>query len=163
MATKVASTKPRITAKRLLPEASVAGCAGSARNFRRVVTKAKRDWRAGNHRGAVRRCGRRASAWSSTGAEGPLHIFCAVLTWSRVRFVRFAADERAETTLRLMAECFETLGGVRNVVLADRRAPYPKTPWSKTEELGHLAELRARGISRPRSSNASRTKSLGRA
>jgi Integrase core domain len=51
---------------------------------------------------------------------GGLHVFCAVLAWSRVRFVRFAADERAETTLGLLAECFEQLGGVPGVVLADR-------------------------------------------
>jgi hypothetical protein len=47
-------------------------------------------------------------------------VFCAVLAWSRVRFVRFAADERAETTLAMLAECFETLGGVPGKVLADR-------------------------------------------
>jgi hypothetical protein len=47
-------------------------------------------------------------------------VFCAVLAWSRVRFVRFAADERAETTLAMLAECFEVLGGVPGTVLADR-------------------------------------------
>ena len=121
VAKRVASTKARITAKRLLPEARAAGYAGSARNFRRLVAKAKRDWRAGNHRG------RRPAVWSpgetlviDWGKEGRLHIFCAVLAWSRVRFVRFATDEKAETTLRLLAECFETMGGVPKVVLADR-------------------------------------------
>jgi hypothetical protein len=54
------------------------------------------------------------------GSEGGLHVFCAVLAWSRLRFVRFAADERAETTLALLAECFEVLGGVPGTVLADR-------------------------------------------
>ena len=47
-------------------------------------------------------------------------MFCAVLAWSRVRFVRFAADERSETTLAMLAECFEALGGVPGKVLADR-------------------------------------------
>ena len=47
-------------------------------------------------------------------------MFCAVLAWCRCRFVRFAADERAETTLALLAECFEVLGGVPAKVLADR-------------------------------------------
>ena len=47
-------------------------------------------------------------------------MFCAVVAWSRVRFVRFAANETAPTTLRLLAECFEVLGGVPKVVLADR-------------------------------------------
>ncbi len=49
-----------------------------------------------------------------------LHVFCAVLAWSRVRFVRFADNERADTTLALLAECFGVLGGVPKVVLADR-------------------------------------------
>ena len=47
-------------------------------------------------------------------------MFCAVLAWSRFRFVRFAADEKAATTFALLAECFETLGGVPTTVLADR-------------------------------------------
>jgi hypothetical protein len=54
------------------------------------------------------------------GTRGRLHVFCAVLAWSRFRFVRFAADEKAATTLRLLAECFEVLGGVPRTVLADR-------------------------------------------
>jgi len=44
------------------------------------------------------------------GTEGGLHVFCAVLAWSRFRFVRFAADEKAASTLGLLAECFEVLG-----------------------------------------------------
>ena len=47
-------------------------------------------------------------------------MFCAVLAWCRFRFVRFAADERAETTLALLAQCLEVLGGVPGKVLADR-------------------------------------------
>jgi transposase len=54
------------------------------------------------------------------GVLDGLHVFCAVLAWSRFRFVRFAADEKAPTTMALLAECFETLGGVPKVVLADR-------------------------------------------
>jgi hypothetical protein len=53
-------------------------------------------------------------------APGCPDVFCAVLAWSRVRFVRFAADERSETTLAMLAERFETLGGVPGKVLADR-------------------------------------------
>ena len=51
------------------------------------------------------------------GSEGGLHVFCAVLAWSRVRFVRFAADERSATTLAMLAECFEVLGGVPGKVV----------------------------------------------
>jgi transposase len=121
VAERVERTKGRITAKRLLPAARAAGYAGSARNFRRLVAARKALWRKDNHRG------RRPAVWSpgehlviDWGVLGGLHVFCAVLAWSRVRFVRFAADERAETTLALLAECFETLGGVPGVVLADR-------------------------------------------
>lgn len=41
VAQRVRSTSGRITAKRLLPEAVTAGYEGSARNFRRLVRKAK--------------------------------------------------------------------------------------------------------------------------
>ena len=121
VAARVKASSGRISAKRLLPAAQAAGYAGSARNFRRLVAECKQAWRAGHHRG------RRPAVWSpgehlviDWGAEGGLHVFCAVLAWSRVRFVRFAADERAETTLAMLAECFEALGGVPGKVLADR-------------------------------------------
>jgi transposase len=65
------------------------------------------------------------------GLLGALHVFCAVLAWSRVRFVRFAGDEKATTTLRLLAECFEFLGGVPRTVLADRMG-YVKAGWWRT-------------------------------
>jgi transposase len=121
VAARVAKTAGRISAKRLLPAARAAGYVGSPRNFRRLVAAQKQLWRNDNHRG------RRPAVWSpgehlviDWGVLGGLHVFCAVLAWCRVRFVRFAADERAETTLGLLAECFEVLGGVPGVVLADR-------------------------------------------
>ena len=121
VAERVGKTSGRISAKRLLPAARAAGYAGSDRNFRRVVAAAKQAWRREHHRG------RRPAVWSpgehlviDWGSEGGLHVFCAVLAWCRFRFVRFIADERAETTLALLAECFEVLGGVPGTVLADR-------------------------------------------
>jgi transposase len=121
VAGRVKATAGRISAKRLLPAAQAAGYAGSARNFRRLVAECKQAWRAGHHRG------RRPAVWSpgehlviDWGAQGGVHVFCAVLAWSRVRFVRFAADEKSETTLAMLAECFEALGGVPGKVLADR-------------------------------------------
>jgi transposase len=57
------------------------------------------------------------------GAEGGLHVFCAVLAWCRFRFVRFAADERAATTLALLAECFEVLGAKPAEILPFRSLP----------------------------------------
>src|SRR5882724_8806261 len=121
VAGRVKATAGRISAKRLLPAAQAAGYAGSARNFRRLVAECKQAWRGEHHRG------RRPAVWSpgehlviDWGAEGGLHVFCAVLAWSRARFVRFAADERSETTLAMLAECSEILGGVPGKVLADR-------------------------------------------
>jgi transposase len=121
VAERVEKTSGRISAKRLLPAARAAGYAGSPRNFRRLVAAAKQAWRREHHRG------RRPAVWSpgehlviDWGSQGGLHVFCAVLAWCRFRFVRFAAGERAETTLALLAECFEVLGGVPGKVLADR-------------------------------------------
>jgi transposase len=118
---QVERTKGRISAKRLLPAARTAGYEGSPRNFRRLVAQVKHEWRQGHHRG------RRPAVWTpgdtlviDWGVLGGLHVFCAVLAWSRWRFVRFAADEKAATTMGLLAECFEALGGVPKSVLADR-------------------------------------------
>lgn len=62
----------RITAKRLLPVAAAAG-SGSARNFRRLVTGSKSQWRSQNHRDGGPGCGLRAAMvvidW---GKIGPL-------------------------------------------------------------------------------------------
>ena len=131
VAGRVAATSARISAKRLLPAARAAGYPGSARNFRRLVADAKKAWRRENHRG------RRPAVWApgevlavDWGSVGALHVFCAVLAWSRVRFVRFAGDERSETTPAMLAGCFEELGGVR-----------PKRPAEKAfAALGPVAE-----------------------
>lgn len=129
VAEKVAKTFGKISAKRLLPVARAAGYVGSDRNFRRLVAEAKRAWRLGQARAS----GRRPAIWSpgevlaidwgeQVLAGRKVHVFCAVLAWSRFRFVRFAADERQATTLGMLAECFEVLGGVPKTVLADRMA-----------------------------------------
>jgi len=121
VAARVKKTKGRISAKRLLPAARTAGYSGSARNFRRLVSEEKARWHTDHHRG------RRPGVWEpgdmlviDWGAIGTLHVFCAVLAFSRVRFVMFADNERAETTLLFLAACFEYLGGVPKTVLADR-------------------------------------------
>jgi len=120
---KVDGTRGKISAKRLLPEATASGYAGSARNFRRLVAQEKTRYR---QRQAIAES-RRPAVWSpgehlviDWGVMNGLHVFCAVLAYSRVRFVRFADNERAETTLAMLAECFQILGGVPKVVLADR-------------------------------------------
>ena len=120
IAEKVRATDGRISAKRLLPMARSAGYTGSARNFRRAVADAKQTWR---------RQRRVFRPWQPLPGEhlvidwtteGGWQVFCAVLAWSRWRFVRVARDQKAVTTMRLLAECFEELGGVPKIVLADR-------------------------------------------
>ena len=124
VAERVAKSQGRISAKRLLPIARAAGYQGSDRNFRRLVADAKALWRSENHRG------RRPAVWSpgeylvidwAQAAPG-LFLFCAVLAFSRWRFVAFAADQRASTTLALIAETLTAIGGVPARVLADRMA-----------------------------------------
>ena len=123
VAKEIDDTKGKISAKRLLPKARAAGYEGSDRNFRRLVAQERGKYR----QAQARERSRRPAVWVpgehlviDWGVLNGLHVFCAVLAWSRFRFVRFADNERAETTLRLLAECFEALGGVPKVVLADR-------------------------------------------
>ncbi len=96
---------------------------GSDRNFRRLVASEKKAWRARNayqRRPGVWVPGQMLVIdWGTIPGTG-IKVFCAVLAWSRFRFVRFARDETAATTFALLAECFETLGGVTAKVLADR-------------------------------------------
>jgi transposase len=120
LAEKIKATDGRVSAKRLLPLVKAAGYTGSARNFRRAVADAKAAWR---------RQRRVFRPWVPTPGEHLVidwcerdgwQVFCAVLAWSRWRFVRVARDQKATTTMRLLAECFEALGGTPKVVLADR-------------------------------------------
>ena len=121
IAERIEKTQGKITAKRLLPMARAAGYTGSARNFRRAVAEAKVRWRTTNHRG------RRPGIWTpgdmlvfDWGEIGPLFVFCAVLAWSRFRFVCFTDNLGAEATLTSLAQCMETIGGVPKTLLTDR-------------------------------------------
>ncbi len=85
IADRVQATDGRITAKRLLPVACAAGYVGSARSFRRAVADAKAAWR---------RQRRTYRPWVPVpgehlvidwGTECGLHLFCAILPWSRYR------------------------------------------------------------------------------
>jgi transposase len=121
IAEKLKKTAGKISAKRLLPSARAAGYEGSPRNFRRLVAEERKKWR------STRATGRRPGVWApgdvlafDWGQSGVLFVFCAVLCWSRVRFVYFADNCGAETTLNALAACFEYLGGVPKVALTDR-------------------------------------------
>ncbi len=90
IAAKVRATDGRISAKRLLPLCRAEGYTGSARHLRRAVAEIK----AGH-----RRDRRVYRPWQPIigehlvidwGVSEGRHVFCAVLAWSRLRFVRFA-------------------------------------------------------------------------
>lgn len=122
---RVKATDGKITAKRLLPLARAAGYAGSARTLRRAVAAQKARWKRMRrvYRPWTPEPGQHLLIDYGTVTDGPnkgLRIFTAILPWSRWRFVRFTRDETLETTLRLLAECFEAAGGVPAEVLADR-------------------------------------------
>lgn len=122
VAERIEKSKGRISAKRLLPIARAEGYEGSARNFRRLVAAQKALWRKDHHRG------RRPAVWSAgeylvidwAEVAPGLFAFCAVLAFSRWRFVRFAADQKATTTMAMIAEALAVIGGVPAKVLADR-------------------------------------------
>jgi hypothetical protein len=122
IAKRVQATDGRISAKRLLPVARKAGYTGSPRNFRRAVAAAKTTWKRDRrtYRPWVPVPGEHlVFDWAK---EAGRNLFCAVLAWSRYRFVRFGADQTRSTTLELLAECFEELDGVPAVILTDRMA-----------------------------------------
>jgi hypothetical protein len=86
------------------------------RNFRRLVSEVRKAFKIEQGRQQ-----RRPAVWVpgatlvidwGTIAGTDMHVFCAVLAWSRVRFIRFARDEKAVTTFAFLAECFEQLGGL---------------------------------------------------
>ena len=117
VAERVEKSQGRMSAKRMLPIARAAGYDGSARNFRRLVAEAKTLWRNEHHRG------RRPAVWSpgeylvidwAQAAPG-LFLFCAVLAFSRWRFVAFATDQKAS----------HDVGVDRRSVRRDRWCPGP--------------------------------------
>lgn len=115
-------TDGRISAKHLLPVTQASGYTGSLRTLQRAVKTAKTAWKLTR---------RRYRPWLPTpgqylvfdwASEAGWECFCAVLAWSHIRFVRFAHDQKRETTLRFLAECFEEFQGVSAVALTDRMA-----------------------------------------
>ena len=107
-------TNGRISAKRLLP-------GGPSRRLRGLGTQpAPSGWPRPRRSGTVdHHRGRRPGVWApgdvlvfDWGQRGPLFVFCAVLAWSRFRFVYFADNlGGAEAPWRRVAECMETIGG----------------------------------------------------
>src|SRR5205823_9466585 len=107
---RVRQSDGRISAKRLLPVVRTAGYSGSLRTLQRAVKRVKQQWKRDRrtYRPWVPIPGEHLVVdWAS---EGGWEIFCAVLAWSRYRFVRFGVDQTRETTLLMLTECFEELG-----------------------------------------------------
>ena len=81
----------------------------------------KAAWRQGHHRG------RRPAVWTpgdtlviDWGVLDGVHVFCAVLAWSRVRFVRFAANEKRRHDARTAGRVLRDPRRCPEDVLADR-------------------------------------------
>jgi transposase len=135
--TKLAATEGRITAKALLRVVRAAGYEGSSRTLRRAVADARAEWRLRGRR--VYRPWQSAPGdvvvvdWGHVGtvptAAGPrpLSAFCAVLGWSRYRYVRFTTSQRFAALATGLAGCFEHVQGVPARVLFDN----PKTVTSQ--------------------------------
>jgi hypothetical protein len=68
-------------------------------------------------------------------------VFCAVLAWSRYRFIRFATDHTRRTTLALLAACFEELDGVPAAYFGDVERPFRLMPNARFESA-ELTERR---------------------
>jgi transposase len=61
----------------------------------------------------------RDMALTNAGQTHTRYFFAARLKYSRFMFVRFAHEMQEETLLRLLIECFQTIGGVPWVVVTD--------------------------------------------
>ena len=93
---------------------------GSARNFRRLVAEAKALAVEEPPGATTGRLGTGRHGGVRLGEIGPLFVFCAVVAWSRFRFVYFTDNLGAEATMAALAQCFETIGGVPKTPLTDR-------------------------------------------
>ncbi|MBO0707428.1 MAG: hypothetical protein J2P44_03620, partial [Candidatus Dormibacteraeota bacterium] len=119
---RLEQTDGRVRGRRLLKVLRAAGYAGSLRTLQRALRIEKRRWQERQRR--VYRPWQSAPGdflivdWGEEGriptAAGPrkLNCFCAVLGWSRWRYVRFFTCQRFQVLAQGLAGCFEALGGV---------------------------------------------------
>ena len=126
---KVEATQGRIHGRQMLRVLRAAGYEGSLRSLWRALDTAKKEWRQKQMRvyrpwvsapgdflvvdfGEV---GKVATA----AGERRLYCFCAVLGFSRWRYVRFFTCQRFQVVAQGLAGCFERLGGVPAHVMFD--------------------------------------------
>jgi transposase len=130
---KVEATQGKIKSKPLLRVLRAAGYTASLRVLQRALLEARREW-SREHRRVYRPW---VSApgevllvdWGEVGTiatpagDRKLLCFCAVLGWSRWKYVRFFTGQRFPMLAQGLAGCFAALGGVPAAVLFDN----PKT------------------------------------
>jgi transposase len=130
---KVQTTQGKIKSKPLLRVLRAAGYTSSLRVLQRTLKDVRHEW-SREHRRIYRPW---VSApgeflivdWGDVGiirtaaGERKLLCFCAILGWSRWKYVRFFTAQRFAMLAQGLAGCFETLGGVPANVLFDN----PKT------------------------------------
>lgn len=126
---RVEKTEGRVRTKRLLKLLRAAGYRASLRTLQRALRVEKRSWQQRQRR--VYRPWVSAPGdflivdWGEVGkvptSAGPrkLYCFCAVLGWSRWRYVRFFTCQRFQVLAQGLAGCFEALGGVPAHVMFD--------------------------------------------
>jgi transposase len=130
---RVAATQGKIKSKPLLRVLRTAGYTASLRVVQRALKESRQEWSREHRR--IYRPWVSAPAeflmvdWGDVGSvqtaagERKLLCFCAVLGWSRWKYVRFFTAQRFAVLAQGLAGCFERLGGVPANVLFDN----PKT------------------------------------
>ena len=96
----------------------------------------------------------RDMALTNPGETRTRYFFAARLKYSRFMFVRFTHDMQEETLLRLLIECFQTIGGVPWVVVTDNmktavlgRDASNQPIWNPTyQKLEALVQVFARSL-----------------
>lgn len=122
-------THGRVRGKRLLKVLRAAGYRASLRTLQRALRIEKRRWQERQRR--VYRPWVSAPGdflivdWGEVGTvataagQRRLYCFCAVLGWSRWRYVRLFTCQRFQVLAQGLAACFEQLGGVPAHVMFD--------------------------------------------
>src|SRR5919202_1656986 len=117
---KVAATQGKIKSKPLLRVLRAAGYQASLRVLQRALKETRQEW-AREHRRIYRPWGSAPGEvlivdWGEVGivptsaGERKLLCFCAVLGWSRWKYVRFFTGQRFPVLAQGLAGCFEALG-----------------------------------------------------
>jgi transposase len=126
---RVDRTEGRVRAKRLFKVLRAAGYQASLRTLQRALRVERRRWQERQRR--VYRPWLSAPGdflivdWGEVGTvataagQRKLYCFCAVLGWSRWRYVRFFTCQRFQILAQGLAACFEALSGVPAQVMFD--------------------------------------------